>query len=96
MHLDLGPDATLRSVGDIRFGRDAKGTTVMYTVVVDGGERGGMGLFVPLPLRQRTASEMVDAMAIQRVVTPAEIAKAKRLGDRLIEMRCDLLDRTPP
>lgn len=96
MHLDFGPDAALRSVGDMQFGRAADGTTVMYTVVVDWGERGGMGLFVPLPLRQRTPSEMTDAMAMQRVLTAAEIAKAKRLGEWLIKMRCDLLDRTPP
>ena len=68
----------------------------MYTVVVDWGEHGGYGLFIPLRLRQLAPSEMVDPMAIQRVVTPAEIAKARRLGDWLIKNRCDLLDRTPP
>jgi hypothetical protein len=94
MHLDFGPDATLRSVGDIQFGRTAEGTTVMYTAVVNWGERGGMGLFVPLPLRQRTPADLADAVAMQRVLTPAEIAKAKRLGEWLIKMRCDLSDRT--
>lgn len=96
MHLDFGPDDTLRSVGDIQFGRAADGTTVMYSVVATWGEQGNSGLFVRLRLRQPAASDTVGTIARQRVLTPAEIAKAKRLGDWLIKMRCDLLDRTPP
>ena len=93
LHLELGPEGALSSVGDIQWGQDAAGRTIMYTATATWRAGSGSGLLVELHMRNVSDSDSVRVAPRQRVLSESELAKAKRLGAWLIGQRCDTLPR---